>query len=71
MQRTRFPVFGGASGTMVLDDVWRLELAYANRTPSGNWTAVRQNATAASNGTLRLRAPPLVLALLLLLLPLL
>ena len=53
--------FGGASGTDVLDDVWRLDLAYANATLAGNWTMMRQNSTATSGAVPGLRRTTLAL----------
>ena len=40
---SRAAVFGGASGNVVLDDVWQLSLAYDAlfQNVTGNWTLMR------------------------------
>ena len=45
LRRPSAAAFGGASGTVVLDDVWQLSVAYDPlfQNVTGNWTAIRES----------------------------
>lgn len=57
-EASRAAVFGGASGTVVLDDIWQLSLAFdpAFQNVTGNWSVMRaSDSVALSSDSSRLR----------------